>query len=197
MELRDEDTFQQPRLLRGHPRWAPTNDRNDINCFHFLIPIPKRSYAKKQYMWMTQRNDLNSFEDQKRLQNELAYYGSLMDCVRLKYLSKTEQETTKTLIKRYGPNEPYNTVLYQSNHIFKTDQFRQRPPAYFDDVSIPQWRYKQLKNESNISLANMEFEWIHKQNKKWKRYYKYCWIRGKLKKFILHQIDRQNPSEIS
>ncbi len=86
-EVKEEYTFQQPRLLRGHPRWAPTNNPKDINCFHFLIPIPKRSYAKKQYMWLTQRNDLNSFEDKKRLKNELIYYGSLMDCVRLKYLS--------------------------------------------------------------------------------------------------------------
>ena len=187
---KDEYRFHQARLLRGHPRWAPTNNPKDINCFHFLIPLPKRSYAKKQYMWLTQRNDINEIEDKKRLQSELIYYGSFMDCVRLKYLAKSEQATTKELIKRYGPDEPFNTEIYESNHIFPRNRFRQRPPAYFDDVSIPDWRYKQLKHESNISLANMEFEWIHKQKKKWRGCYEYCWIRGKIKKFILNQIEK-------
>eukprot|EP01084_Bolivina_argentea_P015551 29144_1 len=189
-DLKDKYSFQQPRLLRGHPRWAPTNNPKDINCFHFLIPLPKRSYAKKQYMWLTQRNDLNELEDKKRLRNELMYYGSLMDCIRLKYLAKSEMQTTKTLIERYGPNEPYNTELYKSNHIFTMDKFRERPPKYFDDETIPTWRYKQLKYESIHSLANMEYEWIHKQKKKWKRYYKYCWIRGKIKKFITNKINQ-------
>ena len=193
-ELKDEYSFQQPRLLRGHPRWAPTNDPKDINCFHFLIPIPRRSYGKRQYSWMTQRNDLNSFEDKKRLKNELLYYGSLMDCIRLKYINKSNDAITKELVTRYGPNEPYNTEIYEMNHIWPSYKFRERPPKYFDDESIPNWRYKQLKYESNISLANTEMEWIHKQKKKWRKYYKYCWIRGKMKKFILNQIDKNSVS---
>lgn len=190
-EEEEEYGYHQPRLLRGHPRWAPTNNPSDINCFHFLIPIPKRSYAKKQYDWMTQRNDLNSVEDKKRRKAELIYYGSLMDCLRLKYFAKSKAETAKQLIARYGADEPFNTQMYRSNHHFKEHQFRQRPPSYFDDASIPNWRYKQLQNENNHSLNPMEFEWLHKQKKKWKKYYKYCWIRGKIKKFILNQIEKK------
>ena len=53
-------------------------------------------------------------------------------------------------------------------------------------------KFLKLLKDNDKSIANMEFEWVYKQEKKWKGYYRYAWIRGKIKKFILTQIEKNS-----
>ena len=177
------------KLLRGHPRWAPTNDINDINCIYFILPPNKRSLMKKQYNWLTSRMDLDAFTDDKNIKNNKLYGGSFMDCIRLKYLMNSDN-VTNILIERFGPNEPINTLLYESKHIFK---FRDKPPKFFDDKNdgITIERYKQIKYTGNVGLPKMEFEHINNKRKKWGSFYKRCYLRGKIKSYFMSKFDIQ------
>ena len=177
---------EQPRLLRGHPRWCPTNNPNDINCLYFIVPIPRRHMVKQQYNWMNERNSLNSTEDKLRLQQELLYSGSMIDCLKLKYL-KRKHDTIKIISQRYGIDEPYNTQNYCKNHLFNENQFRLRPPKYFVNNEIPTKRYQDLKYYSNIGLTQMEYEAINYQNIKWGTSYKLFKLRTMLKKYLVEK----------
>ena len=116
-----------PKILRNHPRWAPTNEKKDINCLYFIIPDPRSNNTMSfEYNWMTDRMSIDRNTDKAMLQYFKLYEGSFLNCIRLKYLFR-HSKTYEILNESFGSDEPYNTYFYETNHIF---HFRKRPPGF-------------------------------------------------------------------
>ncbi|ETO18886.1 hypothetical protein RFI_18357 [Reticulomyxa filosa] len=181
-----------PRVFRGHPRWAPTNDVEDVNCVYFLVGTSYRAATKVRYNWLTDRTKIDNFVDNQNLQKEKEFSGSFLDCIRLKYLMN-ENVAIQTLVNRFGINEPYATQEYEKNHIYT---FREKPPLYFQQKNgeIPQWRYNEMKYQSNIGLSQLSNEHFLYLRKKWGKYYKMYVFRSKMKAFLIKKYHKYQPN---
>merc|ERR1719461_1626959 len=54
---------RKARALRGHPRWAPTNEQSDMSCAILLMPSQKASKAKRRFRWMYDTSTMDEIEE--------------------------------------------------------------------------------------------------------------------------------------
>jgi len=171
---------KKPQMLRNHPRWAPTNEPQDLNCALLFLPSYKYAQSKHLYDWLVDRSTYGSAEDREKFLAHRAYGGSYTTCMQMKFIA-SYQKGKNILIKRFGPDEPYNSEFYTDRHHFK---FRKKPPPEFANPNISEERYIQLREEANIGLCRTEKDDILYNVKKFGKHYRICVLRGKMKAFL-------------
>jgi len=171
---------KKPEHLRNHPRWCPTNEPQDLNCAMLFLPSWKYARSKHLYDWLIDRSSYGSAEDRENYLAYQAYGGTFRSCMQIKFMA-SYQKGKNILIKRFGPDEPWNSDFYVDKHHFK---FRKKPPPEFINPNIPDERYEQLKG-GNIGLSRGEKDDLVYNVKKFGKHYRICVIRGKMKAFLV------------
>jgi len=168
---------KKPEHLRNHPRWAPTNEPQDLNCAMLFLPSWKYAQSQHLYDWLIDRSSYGSAEDRERFMSHRSYGGSFRHCMQVKFMA-SYQKGKNILIKRFGPDEPWNSDLYVDRHHFN---FRKKPPPEFLNPSISEDRYEQLREKGNIGLCRTEKDDLVYNVKKFGKHYRTCVIRGRVK----------------
>merc|ERR1719461_819667 len=95
---------RKARPLRGHPRWAPTNEQSDMSCAILLFPSGKTSRAKHRYRWMYDSDQMDDVEQDMAWKKERYFNGAFRHCMKVKYA--TSYTVAKTvLMEKFGPDE--------------------------------------------------------------------------------------------
>lgn len=168
------------RPVRGHPRWAPTNEQHDLNCGILLVPSAKYYKAKHRFNWFVDRSELDDVQDDLAWNKERYWNGAYRYCIKLKYL--TNYKVCKSVLtEKFGPDEEISDSLYRQQHIW---DFRDVPPGDLQNPKIPPERVEKVKKLSKLGYARTEEEDLVYNMEKWGRFYRVGFIRGKLKAYL-------------